>query len=164
MRSKALSVEKARKEAVTDGLKRALKSFGNALGNCLNDKDYMKVMTSVKKEVPKYHPNDSHNDLSILRDRRLNRNSLPRQDLTTMTILDSTASTSRSVANAESTTSSPTVGTTDKENTSKEINSKVESLTPTLTPNGTDQSSRNRYNLIDRPSGSCNFCEINKGS
>ena len=38
----------------------------------------MKVMTSVKKEVPKYHPNDSHNDLSILRDRRLNRNSLPR--------------------------------------------------------------------------------------
>ena len=130
MRSKALSVEKARKEAVTDGLKRALKSFGNALGNCLNDKDYMKVMTSVKKEVPKYHPNDSHNDLSILRDRRLNRNSLPRQDLTTMTILDSTASTSRSVANAESTTSSPTVGTTDKENTSKEINSKAKLYIP----------------------------------
>ena len=32
MRSKALSIEKARKEAVTDGLKRALKAFGNALG------------------------------------------------------------------------------------------------------------------------------------
>jgi len=150
MRSKALSVEKARKEAVTDGLKRALKSFGNALGNCLNDKDYMKVMTSVKKEVPKYHPNDSHNDLSILRDRRLNRNSLPRQDLTTMTILDNTASTSRSVANAESTTSSPSpvVGTTEKENTSKEINSK-ESLTPTLTPNGSDQGSRNSLGSDD---------------
>ncbi len=41
MRSKALSIEKARKEAVTDGLKRALKSFGNALGNCINDKDYL---------------------------------------------------------------------------------------------------------------------------
>ena len=80
-----------------------------------------------------------------------------------MTILDNTASTSRSVANAESTTSSPVVGTTEKENTSKEINSK-ESLTPTLTPNGSDQGSRNRYNLIDGPSGSCNFCEINKGS
>ena len=36
MRSKALSVEKARKEAVTDGLKRALKSFGNALGKDLS--------------------------------------------------------------------------------------------------------------------------------
>jgi DNA repair and recombination protein RAD52 len=42
MRSKALSIEKARKEAVTDGLKRALKSFGNILGNCLSDKDYVK--------------------------------------------------------------------------------------------------------------------------
>ena len=29
MRSKAQSLEKARKEAVTDGLKRAFKSFGN---------------------------------------------------------------------------------------------------------------------------------------
>ncbi len=35
---------KAKKEAVTDGLKRALKSFGNALGNCLNDKDYLRVL------------------------------------------------------------------------------------------------------------------------
>ena len=32
----------ARKEAVTDGLKRAFKSFGNALGNCLGDKEYVK--------------------------------------------------------------------------------------------------------------------------
>ena len=42
MRSKALSVEKARKEAITDGLKRAFKSYGNALGNCLSDKDYVR--------------------------------------------------------------------------------------------------------------------------
>ena len=32
----------ARKEAVTDGLKRALKSFGNLMGNCLMDKEYIK--------------------------------------------------------------------------------------------------------------------------
>ena len=36
--------EKARKEAVTDGLKRALKSFGNLLGNCLSDKDYVRLL------------------------------------------------------------------------------------------------------------------------
>ena len=42
MRSKALSIEKARKEAVTDAMKRALKSFGNLLGNCLSDKDYVR--------------------------------------------------------------------------------------------------------------------------
>ena len=50
MKSKALSIEKARKEAVTDGLKRALKSFGNALGNCLSDKDYMRVVAGLPKE------------------------------------------------------------------------------------------------------------------
>ncbi len=46
MRSKALSIEKARKEAVTDALKRALKSFGNVLGNCLNDKDYVRLVNN----------------------------------------------------------------------------------------------------------------------
>ena len=49
MRSKALSVEKARKEAVTDGLKRALKSFGNVLGNCLHDKEYVNYVGSLDK-------------------------------------------------------------------------------------------------------------------
>jgi len=50
MRSKALSIEKARKEAVTDGLKRALKSFGNALGNCINDKEYLQfAMRQVRQ-------------------------------------------------------------------------------------------------------------------
>ncbi|XP_052242328.1 sushi, von Willebrand factor type A, EGF and pentraxin domain-containing protein 1-like [Dreissena polymorpha] len=60
MKSKALSLEKARKEAVTDGLKRALnnrsrnkqvigqdkskRGFGNAMGNCLGDKDYLKCI------------------------------------------------------------------------------------------------------------------------
>jgi hypothetical protein len=47
MRSKALSIEKARKEAVTDALKRALKSFGNVLGNCLNDKDYVRLVNNL---------------------------------------------------------------------------------------------------------------------
>ncbi|XP_069140790.1 uncharacterized protein [Argopecten irradians] len=49
MKSKALSIEKARKEAVTDGLKRALKSFGNSLGNCLGDKDYLKCINKAPK-------------------------------------------------------------------------------------------------------------------
>ncbi|XP_035827022.1 DNA repair protein RAD52 homolog isoform X2 [Aplysia californica] len=52
MRSKALSLEKAKKEAVTDGLKRALKSFGNSLGNCLGDKDYLKCVNRAPKAPP----------------------------------------------------------------------------------------------------------------
>lgn len=44
----ALSIEKARKESVTDGLKRALRCFGSGMGNCLSDKvTYKKVVYSV---------------------------------------------------------------------------------------------------------------------
>jgi len=56
MRSKALSLEKARKEAVTDGLKRALKSFGNVLGNCMMDKEYLKVVSGQNKDPCNYSP------------------------------------------------------------------------------------------------------------
>ncbi|ELT95612.1 hypothetical protein CAPTEDRAFT_161777 [Capitella teleta] len=52
MRSKALSIEKARKEAVTDGLKRALKSFGNALGNCMGNTLYLKSINRAPKPPP----------------------------------------------------------------------------------------------------------------
>ena len=40
----------AKKEAVTDATKRALKTFGNVLGNCLYDKEYAKEV--VKMRVP----------------------------------------------------------------------------------------------------------------
>lgn len=36
------------KEAATDGLKRALKSFGNALGNCLSNRDYIQYVTKAQ--------------------------------------------------------------------------------------------------------------------
>ncbi|XP_075711832.1 DNA repair protein RAD52 homolog [Rhinoderma darwinii] len=49
LKSKALSLEKARKEAVTDGLKRAMKCFGNALGNCLLDKEYLRAVNKLPK-------------------------------------------------------------------------------------------------------------------
>ena len=72
MRSKALSLEKARKvvifslvstimfyhiplfsqEAATDGLKRALKVFGNVLGNCLNDKTYLRWANKCPIDTP----------------------------------------------------------------------------------------------------------------
>eukprot|EP00117_Sycon_ciliatum_P029363 scpid86029/ scgid2291/ DNA repair protein RAD52 homolog len=49
MRSKALSIEKARKEAVTDGLKRAMKNFGNSMGNCISSRDYLKFIQRMLK-------------------------------------------------------------------------------------------------------------------
>ena len=83
MRSKALSLEKARKEAVTDGLKRALKSFGNALGNCLSDKDYVRHVATLPKESRTYDPREAHNNMTIFRKTSCSsRNSLAQQTLT----------------------------------------------------------------------------------
>jgi DNA recombination protein Rad52 len=39
-KNKAQAFEKTKKEAATDALKRALRNFGNILGNCLYDKSY----------------------------------------------------------------------------------------------------------------------------
>ncbi|EJW03596.1 recombination protein rad52 [Edhazardia aedis USNM 41457] len=49
-KSKGQAYEKAKKEAATDALKRALRQFGSALGNCTYDKEYLKDIVSVEKE------------------------------------------------------------------------------------------------------------------
>lgn len=48
MSSKAQAFMKAQKQAVTDAKKRALQNFGNVLGNCISDKDYLKKVVKVK--------------------------------------------------------------------------------------------------------------------
>ncbi|PHH62354.1 hypothetical protein CDD81_7216 [Ophiocordyceps australis] len=52
-RGKAMAFEKAKKEGTTDGLKRALRSFGNVLGNCIYDQGYVKQVTKVKAQPVK---------------------------------------------------------------------------------------------------------------
>ncbi|TID30931.1 hypothetical protein CANINC_000453 [Pichia inconspicua] len=56
-RSKAMAFEKCKKEACTDGMKRALRQFGNALGNCLYDKDFLQNITKVSMEPNKFDEN-----------------------------------------------------------------------------------------------------------
>ncbi|CAG8694132.1 5641_t:CDS:2, partial [Funneliformis mosseae] len=48
MKSKAGAFEKAKKEAATDALKRALRMFGNVMGNCMYDKKYGQEIVKVK--------------------------------------------------------------------------------------------------------------------
>ncbi|RPA81830.1 hypothetical protein BJ508DRAFT_414541 [Ascobolus immersus RN42] len=50
-KGKALAFEKAKKEATSDALKRALRHFGNALGNCLYDKSYL---SEISKNASKH--------------------------------------------------------------------------------------------------------------
>jgi len=59
-KSKAAAFEKAKKEGTTDALKRALKNFGNVLGNCLYDKEYLKQVTKVKAHPVKWDVEKLH--------------------------------------------------------------------------------------------------------
>lgn len=47
-KSKAAAFEKAKKQGTTDALKRALRNFGNVLGNCVHDVDYMSKVTKMQ--------------------------------------------------------------------------------------------------------------------
>ncbi|TVY36169.1 DNA repair and recombination protein rhm52, partial [Lachnellula subtilissima] len=53
-KGKAAAFEKAKKEGTTDGLKRALRNFGNVLGNCIYDKEYLGKVTKVKAPPSKW--------------------------------------------------------------------------------------------------------------
>ncbi|KAF2857521.1 recombination protein Rad52 [Piedraia hortae CBS 480.64] len=57
-KGKAAAYDKAKKQAVTDALKRALRSFGNVLGNCAYDKDYLQKLAKVKAPPVKWDVNN----------------------------------------------------------------------------------------------------------
>ncbi|CAA7267231.1 unnamed protein product [Cyclocybe aegerita] len=59
-KSKGMALDKCKKEAVTDGLKRALRNFGNVLGNCLYDKTYASEIVKIKVDPPKLKKEDLH--------------------------------------------------------------------------------------------------------
>lgn len=57
-KSKIAAFEKAKKEGTTDALKRALRNFGNVLGNCIYDKDYITKVSKVKAGTGKWDVNE----------------------------------------------------------------------------------------------------------
>lgn len=57
-RSKAMAYDKCRKEATTDAMKRALRLFGNALGNCLYDGSYTRQVNQMKSVPKKFMPSE----------------------------------------------------------------------------------------------------------
>lgn len=59
-KGKAAAFEKAKKEGTTDALKRALRNFGNVLGNCIYDKEYLKHVTKVKAAPTKWDVDKLH--------------------------------------------------------------------------------------------------------
>ncbi|GAB1217609.1 hypothetical protein ATERTT37_006848 [Aspergillus terreus] len=59
-KGKAAAFEKAKKEGTTDALKRSLRNFGNVLGNCIYDKEYVSKVTKVKAVPAKWDINELH--------------------------------------------------------------------------------------------------------
>ncbi|KAK8055876.1 recombination protein Rad52 [Apiospora rasikravindrae] len=59
-KGKAAAFEKAKKEGTTDALKRALRNFGNVLGNCIYDKDYLAKVTKMKVGATKFNEDNLH--------------------------------------------------------------------------------------------------------
>lgn len=59
-KSKGGALDKCKKEAVTDGMKRALRSFGNLLGNCLYDKSYTQEVVKIKVPPAKFNQEQLH--------------------------------------------------------------------------------------------------------
>ncbi|KAJ2742198.1 DNA repair protein rad52 [Coemansia sp. BCRC 34301] len=50
VKSLGMAYEKIKKEAVTDAIKRAMRQFGNALGNCVYDKEYIRTVSHISKQ------------------------------------------------------------------------------------------------------------------
>ncbi|GMM34446.1 recombinase [Saccharomycopsis crataegensis] len=65
-RSKSGAFEKAKKQAITDGMKRCLRYFGNALGNCLYDKDYLKYIAKAKVKPKTFNEDELLRDTGVL--------------------------------------------------------------------------------------------------
>ncbi|KAG8999461.1 DNA repair protein rad52 [Tulasnella sp. JGI-2019a] len=53
-KQKGPALDKCKKEAVTDAIKRTLRNFGNVLGNCLYDKSYVAEVSKIKVPPPKF--------------------------------------------------------------------------------------------------------------
>ena len=59
-KTKAQVFEKAKKEGTTDALKRAMRTFGNVLGLCLNDSDYMARVARIKAAPTQFDETQLH--------------------------------------------------------------------------------------------------------
>lgn len=73
-KSKAAAFEKCKKEALTDGLKRCLRCFGNVLGNCLYDKTLSGKLRGIPKTSNDLDASNIYRDGSMAKLREERRN------------------------------------------------------------------------------------------
>lgn len=62
---KYMAFDKCRKEATTDGIKRTLRQFGNALGNCLYNQSYTKQVSRLRCDPSQIEKDDLVRDMDF---------------------------------------------------------------------------------------------------
>ncbi|KAM5469669.1 DNA repair protein rad52 [Microsporum audouinii] len=65
-KGKAAAFEKAKKEGTTDALKRTLRTFGNVLGNCIYDKEYLSKVVKIKATPVKFDVDNLHRHVDFV--------------------------------------------------------------------------------------------------
>ncbi|KAJ3905519.1 hypothetical protein F5879DRAFT_950392 [Lentinula edodes] len=102
-KTKGPALDKCKKEAVTDALKRSLRNFGNLLGNCLYDKQYTNEIVKIKVPPPKFEKENLHRRPEFSTDMNkaapspaTNNTSKPATSGSTATKVDTTASAVKS--------------------------------------------------------------------
>lgn len=151
-RSKGAAYEKCRKEAITDGLKRALRLFGNALGNCLYDKDFIRKVGRIKaRDIPvqegelfrdaNHRPAQAEGPSAAASAQVNNRNSNPTTTTTTAATTGAGTGASRPATNSGASTnsnqnrsSSAATATTNSTNTANTTNTVSATTVKTIKP------------------------------
>lgn len=114
-KSLAAAMEKAHKEASTDALKRCLRLFGNATGNCVYDKKHLVNLAKMKAPIPAFDPR------ALKRGEGVDSPHVARNTSTTTT----SSSTKMNTANSHSTngaTPPQTIGSVPQDAEHREVN------------------------------------------
>ncbi|KAK5963691.1 recombinase RAD52 PWA37_004016 [Arxiozyma heterogenica] len=154
-RRKAAAFERAKKSAVTDALKRSLRSFGNALGNCLYDKDFLAKIDKVKFDPPDFDENNLFRPSDEISE--VSRSGTIDMDNTCANINNSSnSSTNTATATSVATTSNQyipnkrrqllKVGEPSTNTTINDNKSAATSVSSNITSNPFDENAQNRYN------------------
>lgn len=81
MKGKAMAFEKAKKQGVSDAVKRTLRNFGSLLGSCLQDKEYLNKVTKIKVAPRKFDVDECYRHPDFTSKKESAANPEPRQQV-----------------------------------------------------------------------------------
>ncbi|KAK9320642.1 hypothetical protein V1517DRAFT_340570 [Lipomyces orientalis] len=79
-RNKYMALSKCKKEATTDATKRALRCFGNSVGNCLHDNTYRRHVLRMSVPTGRFDPSNLHRapEIAAILEQQTRKPNIPR--------------------------------------------------------------------------------------